>query len=65
MKMYIPCIQKISYKNNIFIERALSSPGVIKVSVGQEIKPYTELGQTPSQILLSGVWGSVEDIVED
>ncbi len=63
--MHIPCIQKISYKNNIFIERALSSQGILKVSVGQEIKPYTELGQTPSQILLSGVWGKVEDIVED
>ena len=65
MKMYIPCIQKVLYKSSALIERSLSEEGVIKVSVGQEIKPYTELGQTSSQILLSGVWGNVEDIVEN
>ncbi len=63
--MYIPCIQKVSYRNNILIERSLNSRGIITVASGTELKPYTELGQTSSAILLSGVWGTVEDVVDE
>ena len=65
MKMNIPCIQKISYRNNVYIERSLLTEGVIKVSVGQEVKPYTVLGQSSDLSLISGVWGKVEDVVEN
>ncbi len=63
--MYIPCIQKASYKKDIFMERTLPEKGSLEVSVGDEVRSFTELGRTSSGVLLSGVWGIVEDIVPD
>lgn len=63
--MSIPCVQKLSYHNNILIERCLPDKGLISVQKGQKVLPYTELGQSSSKALLSGVWGVVEDILEN
>lgn len=65
VKMSIPCVQKLSYHNNILIERCLPDKGLISVQKGQSVLPYTELGQSSTRVLLSGVWGVVEDILEN
>ncbi len=62
-KMPIPCLSKVTYRNNVLVERALPSKGLLNVSVGQVVKPFTELGKTTDFILLSGLWGTVEDVV--
>jgi hypothetical protein len=63
--MYIPCIQKVSYKNNAFIERALPGKGTLRINIGDQVKSFTELGQSASKTVLAGVWGNVEDIVPE
>ncbi len=44
--MYIPVIQKIQFKNDVLLERALPVKGYLTVKVGDSVQPFTKLGMS-------------------
>ena len=44
--MYIPIDRKVTYKNDIFLERALPNSGYLTAQIGEQVKPFSKLGMT-------------------
>lgn len=44
--MFIPTIKKLKYSNEILMERALPSKGIISAKQGQKVEPFTKLGMS-------------------
>jgi hypothetical protein len=42
--MYIPFVKRVTYSNDVLIERALPGVGEVVVAVGEEVEAFTELG---------------------
>lgn len=70
--MYVPVIQKLKKRNEVFIERTLDGEGSLVVKVGDNLKPYDSVGTYKAKSkskkglqILSGVWGLVEKIIDD
>jgi hypothetical protein len=44
--MYIPIIQKINYRNDLFLERSLPTQGYLTANIGENVQPFSKLGMS-------------------